>query len=250
LDAFIKTAPPEASPFRMFEGEWSSEIPGFGFGNARLFDDFRVRWIEEQAGGFAGKRILELGPLEGGHTYMMSRAGASHITAVESNTRAFLKCLIIKNQFEINAKFLLGDFQAYLRECRQNFDLVLASGVLYHISDPAALLSNIARVTSKVGIWTHYYDAAVMKSRPELAIKFEAAPVRKTFGKVELTLYRQEYLDTLKWRGFCGGNAAISYWLTRDSLLTVLSELGFRIELGHETTDHPNGPAILLFASR
>jgi 2-polyprenyl-3-methyl-5-hydroxy-6-metoxy-1,4-benzoquinol methylase len=250
LDAHAKTAAAEANAFGIFDGEWSSEIPGFGFGSAHLFDDFRVRWIGEQAGGFAGKRILELGPLEGGHTYMMSRAGARHITAVESNIRAFLKCLITKNQFDIDAKFLLGDFQAYLRECRENFDLVVASGVLYHVSDPAELLSNIARVTSQIGIWTHYYDTAVMKSQPRLAAKFAAAPVRRQFGEARLALYRQEYLDTLSWEGFCGGSATTSYWMTRGSLFAALHELGFRIECGDETTDHRNGPAILLFASR
>jgi hypothetical protein len=53
----------------LFNGEWASNVPGFGMGELKLFDDPRVKWLGEQMGGFAGKRILELGPLEGGtHT--------------------------------------------------------------------------------------------------------------------------------------------------------------------------------------
>jgi hypothetical protein len=75
-----------------------------------LFDDNRIKWFEQQCAGFAGKRILELGPLEGGHTCMLSRAGAASITSIESNTAAFLKCLIVQNTLTFKADSVWGTF--------------------------------------------------------------------------------------------------------------------------------------------
>src|SRR5688572_15155391 len=90
LDEYVSFEPSFTAPFDLFKGEWASIVPGYGGGFAELFDDARVRWIEEQMGGFAGKRILELGPLEGGHSYMMAKAGGI-VTSIEANIRAFMK---------------------------------------------------------------------------------------------------------------------------------------------------------------
>ena len=62
-----------------------------------------------------GFRILELGPLEGAHTYQLEKLGAAEIVAIEANKEAFLKCLIIKELAQLErARFLLGDFVTYL----------------------------------------------------------------------------------------------------------------------------------------
>jgi hypothetical protein len=104
LDSYINEAPSHQAAFRVFEGEWSSNVPGYGCGSAGVFDDNRIKFFAEQCGGFQGKRVLELGPLEGGHTSMIANAGAANITAIESNTRAFLKCLkCSKIQSELRA---------------------------------------------------------------------------------------------------------------------------------------------------
>jgi hypothetical protein len=76
---------------------------------------------------------------------MVSR-GAAHITSIESNTRAFLKCLIVKNALNFDVDLRLEDFRPFLATCRETYDLVLASGVLYHMTDPVQLLTDMARV--------------------------------------------------------------------------------------------------------
>ena len=47
-------------------------------------------------GRLAGFGILELGPLEGAHTYRLEQLGAERILAIEANVEAYLKCLIVK----------------------------------------------------------------------------------------------------------------------------------------------------------
>ena len=63
-------APNPQATANIFAGEWISELPGLTSGAARLFTDENVTWAHEKL-NFAGKRVLEFGPLEGAHTYMI-----------------------------------------------------------------------------------------------------------------------------------------------------------------------------------
>lgn len=250
LENYFKNFPKNESAFELFNGQWSSDIPGIpNSGKSKLFDDQRVKWWIEKASGVTNKKILELGPLEGGHTYMMSQAGAQDILSIESNLISFLKCLVIKNHFNISAKFLLGDFNKYLNNTDEIFDLVICSGVLYHMTEPNKLLENIARVSKKIAIWTHYYDEKIISSREDLALKFKKTPHVAKLNNKNIFMYEQQYLDALNWDGFCGGSTPISYWLTKDTLLGFFTDIGMRIEIHEDNLTHPNGPAMTFFAS-
>jgi GT2 family glycosyltransferase len=250
LDAYVNLPPGDDLAFDIFEGQWSSRIPGYGGGGADLFNDARMNWFASQCGGFRDKKILELGPLEGGHTFMMATAGCSSVTAIESNVRAFLKCLIVKNAFKFEADFKLGNFVPYLRTCSDRYDVLIASGVLYHMTEPTDLLRGMARVCDSLCIWTHYYDEAIISANETLRPKFDATPRVETFDGRKVDCHRQRYLDALDWPGFCGGATPFSYWLTKRSLFDVIESLGFSITVGQDTPLHPNGPAITLFARR
>lgn len=246
LNNYVTHAPSPAAAFELFAGEWASDVPGVGFGKVNLFDDSRIGWLSEQCGGFQGKRILELGPLEAGHTYMLEKAGASHITSIESNVRAFTKCLIVKNALGLKTNFLLGDFRPYLSETADRFDFALASGVMYHMTDPVAFLDGLARVSDSIGIWTHYYDDSVLGM---VDGKFDADPEVQIAGGMEIKKHKQRYLAATDTQAFCGGNEPYSYWLEKESILSYLETLGFSI-LGSKDLPNPNGPSILLFAKR
>ena len=115
LEYYTRVAPSNQAMLDIFKGQWSSKMPdATGLettpGPAGLFEDQRITWAGQVFGGFDGKRILELGPLEGGHSYMLHKAGASQVVAVEANSKAFLKCLIVKQIFDLtNVEFLFGD---------------------------------------------------------------------------------------------------------------------------------------------
>ena len=249
FDVYVSSPPSREAAFRIFDGLWSCNVPGYGLGRVPQFDDESIRWCERQCGGFKGKRILELGSLEGAHTYMLSQAGAAAITSIESNTTAFLKCLIVQNALKFNADFMLGDFRPYLDTCTDTYDLLVASGVLYHMTEPVKLLQDMAKVSRSIYVWTHYYDADIILKRDDLRRKFDSQPRVQHFGGRRVILYEQSYLDALQWKGFCGGSAPTSYWLTKESILGVLSDLGFQVVMGPDF-QHPNGPAMMLFASR
>lgn len=84
----------------LFRGEWASRLPAphaeLSAGSALLFEDERITWALTVLGPVQGQRVLELGPLECGHTWMLDRAGASEVVALEGNRRAYLKCLVVR----------------------------------------------------------------------------------------------------------------------------------------------------------
>lgn len=256
LDEYVMNAPSEQNVLDIFKGEWSSELPGmYGLvtqpGTAKLFEDIRIVWAEETLGKFADCRILELGPLEGGHSYMLQNAGAREVVSIEANTRSFLKCLCIKEIFKLNrVQFLLGDFASFLRESNSSFDMVIASGVLYHMDKPIELLKLISNASDRIFIWTHYYDHSVISNNSNLAHKFSPLRPIEYLG-VNYDYSVQSYKDALGWAGFCGGSQSTSKWLTRDSLMCALKEFGYtKIEVNFDQPDHPNGPALALCAAK
>ncbi len=146
--------------------------------------------------------------------------------AIEANSRAFLKCLCIKEIFKLDrAEFKLGDFVSFLRSEKSKYDLVFASGVLYHMENPVDLLKLMSKVSDRIFLWTHYYDEKILSQNQSLSHKF--LPVQKeNFEGIALEYSIQSYKNALEWSGFCGGPKTISKWLTRDSILKLLRYLG------------------------
>jgi hypothetical protein len=255
LDQYVQTTPSAQNALDIFKGEWSSKIPvpdqPTESGNVPLFEDSRIAWAASQLGGFQNKSVLELGPLEGGHTYMIERAGAASVTAIEANTRAYLKCLVVKEILDLKrSHFLCGDFMAFLRSNTQKFDVSIASGVLYHMQNPVELIQLLAATSNQVMFWTHYYDRASLECRPEMQFRLSEG-VRSSYEGFDHTLYRQEYGAALGWAGFCGAGTAYTHWISREDILNCCKHFGFnQIETSFEQPDHPNGPSFALVATK
>jgi SAM-dependent methyltransferase len=252
LDEYVTSAPSGQSAVDVFAGEWSSRLPveGVRAGEIPLFEDERVDWALEHLGGVAGRRVLELGPLEGGHSYMLERAGA-RVTAVEAQTRAYLKCLIVKELLGLErVRFLMGDFMEYLRGAGETFDVCFASGVLYHLRNPVEMLELVGKVASRLFLWTHVYDEDVVRACALLAPRFSGHE-GATYAGFRHTLHRFNYESALRLKGFCGGSAQYSNWLSRDDLFAALGHCGWRVEaVGFDQPDHPHGPALAVVARR
>ncbi|MDX1524581.1 MAG: class I SAM-dependent methyltransferase, partial [Anaerolineae bacterium] len=256
FEDFVSSAPHAQNALDIFGGEWVSKLPqgaeGISGGTSHLFEDGRITWFLEQIGSIEGKNILELGPLEGGHTYMLANQRAASITAIESNPRAYLKCLIIKEMFGLQqANFLCGDFVKYLESNPPRFHMCLASGVLYHMTDPVQLIGLLAHVADHLCLWTHYYDETIIAQKPHLAAQFTEQEALEVSG-FRHTVFRRVYPQRiLNWTRFHGGSAPYACWLSREDILNCLSHFGYRdIQIGIEEPDHQHGPSFAVTASR
>src|SRR5215207_5994601 len=154
VDRYERRPPSAQNAIDLFDDTWTSSFPAWltlHAGTLPTFNDTRIRALLQHLDSIKGFKILELGPMEGGHTYMLHEAGAS-VTSIESSSRSYLKCLVVKEILHLNrAHFHLGDFVPYLAETRDRYDLVMASGVLYHTLDPLHVLERIAAITDKIG---------------------------------------------------------------------------------------------------
>ena len=254
LDEYVSTFPTDQNALDIFKYEWSCALPRsrpeLNAGEARTFEDPRVEWAAEQLGGFDGKEVLELGPLEGGHTYMLERMGAKSVVAIEANKRAFLKCLVVKEILNLSrSRFLLGDGVSYLKEGDRIFDLCFASGVLYHMSNPAELIACVAARAKSAFFWTHYYDEEVAEKK-RLKASFVESSVTEHLG-FRYTPHRRSYRGSYSSPRFRGGPQSFSNWMERKDILACLRHFGFTdLKVGKEELDHPAGPAFCIAASR
>jgi hypothetical protein len=258
LGLYSKTYPSPENAVNIFENGWASALPDLDgrslkAGRAALFDDERIRWSNEQSDGFKGKRILELGPLEGGHSYMLQQMGADSVLAIEANNRQFLKCLIVKQLYHLDkCEFALGDFVKYMESTSQVFDFCLASGVLYHMKEPVELLALIAKVSERAMIWTQYYDQALIRERMPYYKRSRFSPGEQgNYQGFAYTRYKRRYGLGLRHLNFWGGTDDHSYWLKLDDIIAALKHLGFKkIETNFHEPKHVNGPAICLMCSK
>ncbi len=251
LAKFAHGAPSAQTAIDIFKGDWISRFPEtacVSAGAIGLFEDPRIAWALGVVGDLHGQQVVELGPLEGAHTCMLAQRGAT-VVAVEGNRHNYLKCLVAREVVGFGrATFLHGDIVEFLRQGDQSFDLCLASGVLYHMENPAGLIAAISRRARRLVLWTHYYDAALC-AQGVFADNF-VGHVRTEFEDFVYTQHQQEYGDVLFADDYCGGTRPTSNWMSREDILACLAHFGFGTirEIGFEDRVNPRGPSFCVVA--
>jgi len=257
-ETFCRRMPSAQTAVDIFAGQWSCELPppyeNLTGGAKGLFDDGRITWGVDVLGDVEGRRILELGPLEGAHTSMLDRMGAAEIVSIEANRRAFLRCLVVKELVGMpHAKFLCGDFQEYLEDAVKKgarWDLCVAIGVLYHQQDPVHLLELVTKVSDRLLLWTHFYDPAFLATHPERAATFAPPTIKSTAGFGH-TLHRHDYGPSVGDPSFCGGINTWTSWMSKEDILGAIASFGFEVpERKFFDDDQVNGPSVLIAARR
>jgi hypothetical protein len=254
LDEYVVGVPSAQNALSALPG-WNHALPpefGVTGGHGAFYADGRIAWAMEQAGGIAGKKVLELGPLEASHTYMLEQGKPAVLCSIEANKLAFLRCLVVKEVLDLKiAKFLLGNFMEWLEKTPERYDLIVASGVLYHMQDPLRLLELIAARTDSFYLWTHYVSKEGMPDDdPRRGAFVGDAELHECRG-VSIRLYKRSYLGAWKSKSFCGGAHDLHRWIEKDDLLALILALGFTdVRIAHDEPDHLYGPSFSIFARR
>lgn len=234
---------------------WNSAFPpetGLKAGTHPLFADGRITWAIGKAGSLENKRVLEVGPLEGMHTYMLNKRRPFLIDAIEANKGCFLRCLVTKEVLEIDrANFYLGDALRWLQDTDSHYDLAIASGVLYHMPDPGHFLSQITKRCDQLFIWTHYFDDETMPRSDSRRQAFTGNEETRTFAGVSVRYFERGYFNANTNDKFCGGMKDRHYWMRRDDIILLLRTFGFDdVCIGQDDPTHGGGPCVSLFAKR
>lgn len=247
---FFDRPPANQNAIDLFEGQWFSIMPDElevdSKGKGKLHDDGRIHWAGSMLGGFADKTILELGPLEACHTAMMESAGAKSVLGIEANSKAFLRCLVVKELLELKAcRFQLGNFVNYLQETQNRFDVGIACGVLYHMINPVELIELLSRRVKALFVWTHYFDSELIEKNDLARGKFSGSWSANHLG-FEHRLHAYGYGDALDWKGFCGGGSESCNWMEKEELLRAFQYFGFELIGEKIEAEHVHGPAVWL----
>ncbi|MEM8987699.1 MAG: methyltransferase domain-containing protein [Pseudomonadota bacterium] len=224
-------------------------------GAAVLYPDPRLNWLARHYGDLTGKSVLELGSFEGAHTLQYESLGCASVTGVEANEAHFLKSLLIKNAARSkNTQFLLGDFAKYLEACDQHYDLVSACGVLYHMTDPGAIIRDAARVSKDgIFIWTVLFDPEYTpQGHQNLVTGVETVENGDLAYRGHKHYYRSvDPKAAKKDKNFSGGLDRYALWLEEDELIRILKHYGFSQIAKEVRLDNPgHGKDMLLFARK
>lgn len=233
---------------------WNSSFPGgdFSAGNHPLHADGRIIEAVRAYGSLENKLVLEIGPLEGMHTYMLNQERPARIDAIEANRLCFLRCLVTKEILQLDrARFYLGNIQPWLEKEETVYDFALASGVLYHLPDPANFLLQLSRKAEAVFIWTHFFHDEAMPSGDVRRNPFSGRVETRTVEGLPVRYYERSYQHAQANASFCGGMKDRHYWMHRDDILSLLQRVGYRsIEIQAEELAHSGGPCFSIFARK
>jgi SAM-dependent methyltransferase len=176
--------------------------------------------------------ILELGSLEGGHSFSLaSRPFVTSVVALEGRAANIEKALFVQKLVDAgNVKFIEANLQTINLSNFGQFDAVFCSGLLYHLPKPWELIHECSQVSPNLFLWTQY--------------------AREKEARMVLNGYRGKWyheggrLDPLS------GLSKKSFWLTLGSLITLLTQHGYKeITLIDNNLEHPHGACITLAAS-
>jgi len=171
--------------------------------------DAQVRLMQSVT-TFAGKTTLEIGAMDGRHSEAAQALGACHSLAIEGRMSNIQHA--IENQ-KRNIQFYPADVER-LPEMLPAFDIVMAYGILYHVTRPVALLRRVCALTIETLFISTHCAEEVMFLPEGYGGRWNEEnnlPTSSLFGKA-------------------------SFWLTEDELLRCLTDNGTEVVKVHHYT--------------
>jgi hypothetical protein len=228
-------AQPDTEIGREFErlGPWVTKFNIDGTDYGGWFDamnDIRIRWFSEY---FTHARtVLELGSLEGGHTFALSqRPRVARVLALEARADNIARARFVQALLGINrAEFVEANLESAQLTKYGRFDAILCSGLLYHLPQPWQLLAQFPDISPNLFLSTHY--------------------MADDDANVTVNGLRGARWDEGKVLGPLSGLSRKSFWPTLGSLIKLLTINGYKtVHIFENNLDHPNGRVVNLAAT-
>lgn len=210
-------------------GEWSEDIPlpygKWTKGNGELPHrrlKRSIQIIKDVLGDrFHSARILDLGCLDGIYSIECALQGAN-VLGVDVRKGHIEKCRLAGEALQLdNLEFRQGDVRTVLQELTDSYEVVLCSGLLYHLNAPDVfdVMQSIYERTLRLAI----FDTHVSLS-PNTTVSYREKVFHGHFATEHDDNASPQDIENAGWSSF--GNRA-SFWLTRPSLVNALAHVGF-----------------------
>lgn len=126
---------------------WELDGP---LGGLHLLNEVRVPYFERALGGFAGKRILDIGSGGGIFTEPLAAAGAS-VLGIDPSERSIEAAREHAAAHGLQIDYRVAHAESFA--CDEQFDAVLAVDVLEHVDDVDQTLATCARLLKPGGLF-------------------------------------------------------------------------------------------------
>lgn len=180
------------------------------------------------------RRIIELGSLEGGHSFPLARMpGVEEVVAIEGRRANMERSAFVQKLLgDTKVRFIHANLEDFDVRDLGDFDAAYCVGLLYHLPAPWELLEEVAAVAPGILLWTHYAEPHRAKSER---------------NGYKGWCYREWGFATEPLSGL----SLSSFWPTREELLRMIADAGFPNQtILEEQPFHPHGPALTLVARR
>jgi 2-polyprenyl-3-methyl-5-hydroxy-6-metoxy-1,4-benzoquinol methylase len=186
------------------------------------------------SGDFAGKRVLDVGCLEGYFSTECALQGAE-VLGVEGKLINVKKCEFVKSVLDLHdVRFVHDDAMAVTRDRYGSFDAALVLGLLYHLDDPFTFLENVSGLCDGFVL----IDTLIALEdqpptlcedwKPELSSLQEFTHRDRSYAG---RLYREFDSGATQLGKELSTTASLrneqSIWLTEEALVQLLRDVGF-----------------------
>jgi hypothetical protein len=173
---------------------------------------------------FAGKRVIEFGPMECAQTAGLIHLGVESVLAIEARAVSFIKSMIACYCFGWkNVSLVMDDFHNADANKYGRFDLVFAHGVYYHSFAPFFFFENLMSLADNIFIGG-YTTNSNQKEKPPTSVihTFETLEYEGKKYRVKRILIGNSY------------NSAINqyaYHFEREELMKFFEERGYQVTI-------------------
>src|ERR1700722_18646562 len=214
--------------FRRRHGEWTSMSMHLGNDIYTLppAADTRLRRLVQVTSDLAGKplsqlRVLDLACLEGHYAIEFAMQGAEAV-GIEYRVESVAKARFVKDYLQLDRlTFYQDDVRNLSREKYGEFDVVICSGILYHLNAPDVF--HFVRRIFEVCTRLAYFDTFVAL-RAEETIEFE----NQRYRGVWFQEHDESADQAMKLKNLWGSvDNNRSFWPTAASLANFVARTGF-----------------------
>ena len=188
--------------------------------------------LERNGGTFEGKRVLDLGCLEGGFTIGFAKYGAKEAVGIEARRLNIERCNLVKELLGMkNVNFIRQNAKNIHKGDLGTFDDIFLSGLLYHIDDPYTFLKQCYELLVTDGIMiidTHiaspdFCGHQCILDTVELSVDSKKYQGRWCIEYPEIATTDQ--IEGALWSSY--GNYR-SFFPFEESLMRMLNDVGFK----------------------
>jgi len=209
-------------------GEWTAMSIRLSDGTyTRQQDpDHRLRRLVQVAADASRKplsecRVLDLACLEGHYAIEFAKHGAEAV-GIEGRSVSVAKCNFVRDDLGLTRlSFIQDDVRNISRETHGQFDIVICSGILYHLkaADAAALVTKLAEVSRGIVLIDTFIALSSQTKR--------VVDGTEVHGHIYFEHAADDSDETKKSKLWSSLDNEDSFWFTEATLVNLLQSAGF-----------------------